>query len=236
MNFIGIDMSLRSTAITIWNSNGYHFLSYMKNYDKPTKWTKLLGDYITVKNVSYKQSEDYSELENFKILDYDNNTDIMIEDIKNLLVGSKIVFGIEGYSYTSETSSLIDIVSMSTMLRLKMIKKLNAEMIIYSPSTIKKETSGLCYGWKAKGKRVITYSTRNTDYIAGGNFKKPQMLKALNDYPCDSNLSKFTKEHFDVLYSMATIPAPIPDLIDSYWVLKVLMNEKVFHIKNILEE
>ncbi len=236
MNFIGIDMSLTSTAISVWNKNGYFFFSYLKNWEKPTKWTKNILDYVKITGVKYRQSETYTELENLKIEDYTTNVDNIINDIKNCMVEGEVFFAIEGYSYNSETSSLIDLVTMGTLLRSKLIKLLNAKMSVYSPSTLKKESCGLSYGWEKKGVRAIKYSTRNPDGIAGGDFQKHQMLKALNDYPCDSKLSIFTKEYFGDLYSMKSIPAPIPDLIDSYWCLKVLMNDKLFHIKRVINE
>ena len=236
MNFIGIDLSLTSTAVSIYNKNGYFFFSYLKNWEKPTKWTKNILDYVKITGIKYKQSEVYSEQENFKLTDYSSNVNNILNDIKNCLVDGKVIFGIEGYSYSSETSSLIDLVTMSTLLRNGLITNFNAEMNVYSPSTLKKETCGLVYGWTKKGVRSIKYSTRNPDGIAGGDFQKHQMLKALNDYPCDSKLSLFIKEFFGDLYTMKSIPAPIPDLIDSYWALKVLMNEKIFHIKKIIND
>lgn len=235
-NYVGIDMSLSSTAISIYNKNGYFFLSYLKNWEKPTKWTKNLTDYVKITGVFYKKSEEYSEQENMKLTDYEKNVDNIINDIKNCMVEGKTIFAIEGYSYASETSSLIDLVTMATLLRSGLRNKLNAEMVVYSPSTLKKETCGMVYGWSKSGVRTIKFSTRNTDGIAGGDFKKPQMLKALNDYPCDSKLSTFIKEFFGDLYKMAAIPAPIPDLVDSYWLLKILMNERIFHFKQIINE
>lgn len=233
MNFIGIDLSLTSTAISVWNKNGYYFFSYLKNWEKPTKWTKVIQDHVHITGIKYQTNEDYSIQENLKLKDYSHNTDNIIKDIKNVMVDGKVYFGIEGYSYNSETSSLIDLVCMSTMLRKKLIDDLNAEMTVYSPSTLKRECCGLVYGWTAKGKKVITYSTRNSDGIAGGSFVKHQMVKALNDYPCESNLSILVKENFMEMYSMKSIPKPFDDLIDSYWCLKVLMNDKVFNLKKI---
>jgi hypothetical protein len=233
-NYIGIDLSLTSAAISIFNKNGYRFLSYMKNWEKPTKWTKNLLDHVKITGVKYRISEDYSEQENYKIEDYRKNVETIINDIKNCIVDGDIAFAIEGYSYNSETSSIIDLVTMSTFLRDKLKTELNAKMYVYSPSTLKLQTCGLVYGWSKSGVKTIKYTTRNTDGMAGGNFKKREMMKALNDYPCDSNLSKFIKENYNELYKMSNIPPPIPDLVDSYWLLKVLMNDKIFHMKKII--
>ncbi len=235
MNYVGIDPSLSSTAVTVYNKNGYFFFSFLKNWDKPTKWTKNIMDFVSVKGVQYRTSDNYSELENFKLEDYKKHVKNIVSDVSRVLVDGKLIFSIEGYSYNSETSSLIDLVSFSTLLRNSLLTNFDSEMNVYSPSFLKKSSSGLAYGWVAKGKKTIKYSTRNDQGIAGGDFKKREMMKALNDYPCDSRLSEFIKEYYDTLYPMANIPSPISDLVDSYWLLKVLMNEKLFHIKNILE-
>jgi hypothetical protein len=238
MNFIGIDLSLTSTGISLYNKNGYKYLSFMKNYNKATKWTKLIDSYVSIHNVTYKYSDDYSENEVFKIYDYDNNMNFIVDEIKKYLVEGKTLVAIEGYSYASgNTVSLLDLIALGTILRNKIKNNIvNSEIHIYSPSSLKQGCCGLVYGWEEKGKKTITYSTRSVDGIAGGNFKKHQMLKALYDYPCDSNLSKFIKENFQELYKMSTIPSPIPDLVDSYWLLKVLLNDKIFHIKKIIKK
>ena len=59
------------------------------------------------------------------------------------------------------------------------------------------------------------------------------MLGALNDYMCDSYLSIFVKKHYPDLKTMSNIPSPIDDLVDSYWLLKVLMNDRLLKIKKI---
>lgn len=236
MNYIGIDLSLTSTAIAIWNDkNGYKFLSYIKNWTKPTKWTKNLMDFVDVKGTEFKTSDDYSEQEVLKLKDYDLITDNIILDIQKILVKGEIIFQIEGYSYSSETSSLIDLVTLSTLLRKKLLN-IGAKMIVISPSSLKKEICGIVYGWTKTGVRTFKYSTRNTDGIAGGTFQKHEILKSINDYPCESNLAKFIKLYYSDLYSMKTIPAPIPDLCDAYCALKVLMNDKIFKLKKIINE
>ena len=235
MNFITFDVSLNSTGVSIWNINGYRFLSYMKNNNKLTKWGKLLSDFITIKTTSYTKDIDYLENEYVKMCDYENNIDIIIKDIEQYLVEGEIYSAFEGYAYGAGGNSLLDIVAYSTLLRNKVKNYFNTKFEIYAPSTIKKECCGLAYGWVQKGKKKITYETRNVDGIAGGNFTKREMLQAIYDYPCDSKLSLFVKEYFSDLYPMASIPAPIPDLVDSFWLLKILMNDKIFQIKKINE-
>lgn len=236
--YIGIDLSLTSTGISIFNSKTkeYKYLSFMKNYKKPTKWTKLMLDYVDITGVEYRYSDEYSKQEVYKIEDYNKNMDIVVDEIFKIVGNNKVIINIEGYSYSStNTVSLIDLIALGTLLRNKLHTRLNSDIRIVSPSELKKNTCMLVYGYKEKGKKNIIIETRNKIGLSGGSFTKKEMLMALNDYPCNSELSKFVKQNFTELYKMTTIPSPIPDLIDSYWLLKTLMNDEIFHIKNIIK-
>lgn len=236
--YIGIDLSLTSTGISIFKTKikEYKYLSFMKNYKKPTKWTKLMLDYIDIHGVEYRYSDEYSKQEVYKLEDYNKNMDIVVDEIFKIVGNEKVLINIEGYSYSStNTVSLIDLIALGTLLRNKLHTKLNSEIRIVSPSELKKNTCMLVYGYKEKGKKNIIIESKNTEGISGGTFKKHQMLKSLNDYPCESELSIFVKENHDELSKMTTIPSPIPDLTDSYWLLKTLMNDEIFHIKNIIK-
>jgi hypothetical protein len=236
MNYIGIDASLTSTAISVVNEKGYFFFSYLKGYEKPGKWTKLIEDFVKITGVSYEKDDDYSTQENLKLNDYQNLVSTIISDLKAVLVEGEVYAAIEGYSFSSAAGHLIDLVTLGTLIRDRLKSELNAELNVYSPSTLKKETCGLTYGWTQKGKKKKTYICRNTIGIAGGSFKKHQMLESIKDYNCDSELNKFCTEYFDDIYTLKKIPSPIDDLVDSYWVLKTLINERVHKIFRILNQ
>ena len=236
MNFIGIDSSLTSTAISLYNKeHGYKFFSYMKNYEKPSKWTKRIDNFVKITGVFYNKHDDYSEQEMLKMTDYQLLVSTILMDLQQYIIPGEIYVAQEGFSYNSQAGHLIDLVTLGTLLKDRLTNKMNAKMTIYSPSTLKKETCGLVYGWTQSGKRVIKYGTRSTKGIAGGNFKKHQMFEALYEYKkCDSELQKFVLEAYDEAYYMKKIPTPIDDLVDSYWLLKVLMNERIHKIFNII--
>jgi hypothetical protein len=240
--YIGIDISLTSTACSIFSTNTkkYTHLSFVKDYTKPTKWTKLMLGYdnIHINGIFYKKCDDYSTQELYKIDDYENNMQIVIDEIKKHIAPSdRILVRIEGYSYGSMANSvsLLDLVSVSSILRNKLRFDLKADIQIMSPSSLKMETSKLVYGYTEKGKKNIVVSTRNAIGIAGGNFTKRELFQAINDYPCESELSKFCKENYTEIYSLSKIFSPLNDVIDSYWLLKTLMNDEIFHIKNIIK-
>lgn len=221
MNYIGVDMSLTSTAISVKNSKGYSFFSYFKNYDKPGKWTKILEDFTKITGTFFNKCEDYSEQEVLKLIDYTTVIDLIEQDLLDILDDGEIHVAIEGYSYSSDAGRIIDLVTLGTLLRSR-LKDMGCKIYIYSPSTLKKETCGMIYGWETNSKGKIT-GTRNKIGIAGGNFKKPQMLEALKDSTIESPLCKFSKEYSDSLLTYSKIPHPIEDLIDSHWCLEVLM-------------
>ncbi len=237
MNFIGIDMSLASAAIVIKSrTNDYVFLSYIKNYKK-TKWTKSIEDFVDITGTSFRTDDDYSVQEVFKLEDYDRITDIMIADIhKHIDISLPTYFAIEGYSYSSATSSIIDLVTISTLLRNKLRKF--ATMCVYSPSSIKKNVCGLVYGWKDISKTKKggpKWETRNSIGLSGGSFKKPQMVEALNDSDCESKLAGYIRENFKEIYPMVNIPKPLDDITDAYWILRLLLNDKIFKKFKIIE-
>ena len=84
------------------------------------------------------------------------------------------ICNIEGYSFSKNTSSILDIVALSTLIRSKLINNIpNFKLEIISPSSLKKESCGLVYGYDKKRK------TKNNEGISGGRFKKPQLFQAM---------------------------------------------------------
>jgi hypothetical protein len=223
MNFIGIDSSLTSTAVSVYNTNGYSFFSYFKNYEKPGKWTKILEDFTKITGTFFNKSEDYSKQEILKLVDYTRIVDLIESDLKSVLIKGEVHVAIEGYSYSSDAGRIIDLVTLGTLLRSR-LKDMGCEIYIFTPSTLKKETCGLVYGWEYNKKGKIT-GTRNKIGIAGGLFKKRQMLESLRDSNINSPLCKFAREYCDILVEYSNIPHPIEDLVDSHWCLEVLINK-----------
>ena len=125
-----------------------------------------------------------------KLREYDHVTDLIHNKILgNINKKEKTIVAIEGYNYgLRNTNSIIDIVTFSTLLRLKIltIPKLD-KLIIISPMTIKSMTAELVYGYvlspKAKNKKI----NKNNEGVAGGDFNKKDMMKALIDMGDDNN-------------------------------------------------
>jgi hypothetical protein len=216
MNYIGIDSSLSSTAVCLKNENGYFIFSYFKDYKKPGKWTTLVEDFTKITGIFYKKSDEYSVQEMYKLHDYQQLVIKIIADIKSKLTNSPVYVAMEGYSFSS-TGKILDLVTLGTLIRNSITTNLGCAMTIYSPSTLKKEACGLVYGWDKKRK-----ITRNTIGIAGGSFKKHQMLQTIKDSEFDSPFTKFVREYYDDMASMKRIPHPIEDIVDAYLCMEIL--------------
>ena len=223
-----MDISLTSTAIVIKNNNQYHYLSFMKNF-KQGKWTKMM-DFINIVGTEYRISDDYSTNENYKLEDYDRITDMIISEIKKITLDDQIIYNIEGFSYSSggKTSSIIDLVMFTSMFRNKMKNILKAKMNVISPSTLKMQACYSVYGGTVKRNKkgeIVKLETRSSDGISGGNFKKREIFKCLNDSTIQNDLTIFIRQNFNELYKMVNIIKPLDDINDAFFLLYILEND-----------
>lgn len=238
-NYIGIDTSLSSTGMYILTTENKEFYFNYKNTSKLTKWHKVLS---FVKYTSYDniKTDEYGTTEIAKLLNYDNITNKMIEDIKTSLTEEQIKNTIvitEGYSYSSSnTSSLIDLISYATMLRIKLLHMNILDFIIKPPSTLKMETGATTYEPIVKevgGKNPRTeYSFKNKIGLSAGSFQKHDMFDALYDNEkININFKKALLEHKVDILKMKSIPKPIDDIVDAIFLVytEVLKNEKITH-------
>ena len=127
MFIIGADLSLSSTGICIYDGYSLKLFNYTNN--KPSnKWVKKSSDIINYTFHNHKDSADFSESEVMKLKNYDQVTDNIVEDILNYVGDVETEMYIESYSYSSKAGKLIDIVTFSTMIRLKLLGVPNIHM------------------------------------------------------------------------------------------------------------
>lgn len=214
MNYVGIDPSLVSTAVTI-NGEIFNYCKESSVYNKSglNKWYKQAEPYIHYRFIDEQKFNNYSENEVRKLLNYAHTTDMIIEDIKNnILPSEETIIGIEGYSFGSIGSAKLDLVAFSTILRYKLTLLYNIKII--SPSTLKKETCRLVYGQTQEGKKTVI---KNHEGTAGGKLTKTDMFKAI----CDYGQGKFATHCISVkteILENKNIPKPHEDSIDSYFI------------------
>lgn len=228
MNKIGLDLSLNSSALCLEKPNGEILLFNYTNTKKSNKWNKEIEDSVIFRYITYDKIDNYSEFEVYKIKKYDEITDIIINDIlTNIDNTQPTKINIEGYSFSSNTNSVIDIVNFSAILRFKLYKYISTDINIFSPKTVKLQTCISIYGYLPApiGKKgqilkdpMITCNHQN---IVGGSWDKSEMMLALIEGNIDSPISEYIKANKSILFAGKKIPKPFDDLVDS------------IHIKNL---
>lgn len=234
MNLVGIDISINSTGISILRDNEIILFNFTTT-KKSNIWIKKTLDYIDFEFINYDHQDidNYSEKEIMKLREFDKVSDIIFNKVfDNIDKTTQTSIAIEGYNYgLQNTSSIIDIVTLSTLIRKKLIEGIpNLEkIVIFSPKSIKSKICELVYGITTtekvskKGvKKITTTVNQSPDDVTGGNFTKHDIMKAIIDFNVDTKLTNFLKENKDELLKMKNIPKPFDDILDSLSILLLL--------------
>lgn len=225
-NYIGIDISINSTAIYILSNKGESILSFT-NKKNNNIYIKELENYgVSIFYQDRSQSNDYSESEILKIKHYLKlSEEVFFEISKKIDLNEKTYCQIEGYSFSKNTSSILDIVSLSTLIRSKIVDRIkNLEILIISPNSLKLESCKLVYKPIDIGKKKSKLKYVNNQGISGGSFKKPQMFRAMLEGKFETKISKMLEE-YQHLMDRDKIPNPIEDIIDSIFAGLILKNK-----------
>lgn len=209
---IGIDISKNSTAmyITLPDHTDYSF-----TYTKKSKWTKDLTNYVINTVIDYDDKvKDYSLYENVKLTNHKLFAKQLLLNITETIKDTTNIgmINIEGYSYSSSAGQIVDIVQLGTTIRhtLRDNLPITLKMMFTPPSSLKKSTCKLVYG-----------KDRNDNNIAGGKFKKHEMLEAINKYG-NNKLQPFISSNYDSLINMKSIPSPISDIVDAFFLKEII--------------
>lgn len=215
-NYIGIDISINSTAIFIISNKGETILSFTNKKDNNIYIKELDNCGVKIFPNNILKSDDYSENEIFKLESYIKLSENIIYQILNYIdINEKTYCQIEGYSFSKNTSSILDIVSLSTLIRRNLYKEIkNIDIAIISPSSLKLEVCKLVYKPIDIGKKKPKLKYVNNEGISGGSFKKPQMFRAMIEGNVKSPISKMLND-YKSLMDRDKIPNPIEDIIDS---------------------
>lgn len=232
MNYVAIDPSLSCTAVVV---NDKKFVYTTATVARTKKGAfKRWFDECDSHNVTIRVWDDLPDFDNnsdtelAKLTRYDEISSHIVADILNNLHRlDGVVVAIEGYSHASKAGPLIDLVTISTLLRIKLNKTIPAKiagtfkMMVLQPTEVKQRAAKLAYPAITKGKKV---EYRNNDGVAGGSFKKPEIYKALLD---NTNLAndewvKFLHDHSDEIFSSKMIPKPIEDINDAKTLYEII--------------
>lgn len=221
MILLGIDFSKNSPGVTVLQNDKFHFFSFARDY-KINSHKKAYQHHVQLDTeVDDCTVIDYTLLEaNSKKQSYITNE---INKLKNgrtiagkimnavddsfgyydLQVGTPwylVRAGIEGYSYGSKGNVLIDLVTMTTILKDRLERQTRSEVFVFAPTQVKAVGAGI------------------------GRAGKDEMFEA---FISDPELSESSfKDYCSTLEIISgKIPKPIDDIIDSYFVLKTLRKE-----------
>jgi len=225
MNLVGIDISIDSCAVSMSRKEEI-IVSNFTTLKKNVGWIKKTMDLIDYEfiNYTYKDIDNYTENEIMKLREFDHVTDLIFNKIVgNIDKKDNSLISVEGYNYSMRnTNSLIDIVSFSTMLRLKLLKVPKLEkIIIISPMTLKSFACEITYGYTItkSGKKIIN---KNPSGIAGGKFDKKHMMEAFMNLGGEDKLSIVLNKYKEELLKLKNVPKPIDDLIDADFLRRII--------------
>jgi hypothetical protein len=207
MYIVGIDPSLSSSAITIHKDGKFDLFNYT-NKKSNYKWIKETNNLINYTFHDYTIGNNFSESEVEKIKIYDNVTENLVSNIKEITLGESVKIYMEGYSYSSK-GKIIDLVAFSTLIRYKLLKIPNAELTIIPPSSLKSYVGEMVYEKDKKG------IYRNDNGKAAGSFDKKDMMEALLKLDISDSYFDYITNNSVELLKPKNIPKPFDDVNDS---------------------
>lgn len=214
MVIIGMDLSLASSAISIFKNNELNLYNYT-NKSKTFKWIKNSENFINYRFHKYNNSDDYSDAEITKIISYDEITDKIINDVKQNIGDEETNVYMEGYAYGGN-GKIIDIVTYTTLLRSKLVKIPNIKLHFLPPSSLKSFLGQQVYMGIMEGKKMVY---RDENGKASGSFDKKDMMNALLKLNFNYDYLNYIKINKEQLLSTKDIPKPFDDFNDSITLL-----------------
>lgn len=224
MNLTGIDISLLSTAVCIKNQDQTAKLFSYINEPPSSKWVKALSDVVNIVSIpNVPRNPNYMLNEVEKLVHFDVLSNVIVKGIlDNLKPDETNTVVIEGYSYSSNTNAILDIVTFSTLIRYKisrMIPYLNLKIV--SPASLKLSTGMRTYGAKpfllGKKGQILKKEPPcvNHEGVVAGKFTKHEMCKALLDGQYQHPFNHWLAENAAEILAMKKIPSPISDIVDA---------------------
>ena len=230
MIYISIDFSLNSTGVTFYKDGEHHFMSYI-NFDKSSKKTKEIVDKLSESsNFSYhpyyRSSVTSPDLRADGLYGWERehigNCIYYGEDLSKKISSTLFeLYGgydmgsvaciIENYSYSSQSSTLIQLVENTMSLKRSLISHVcNLQNFYIIPSP------------KVKA------------FVGKGSFDKYDMLRSYIDngepndfHKCVSdNENQFIKKRIKKGKEFNEVLCPVQDIIDSYWMLEYFLKQE----------
>jgi hypothetical protein len=231
MNIVAIDPSLSCTALVV-NDKKYIYAKEELGISPKTsvmkKWFDVCDQLVEYRWIDAVSSVVHTESEVLKILRYDEITSIIVKDILcNINQSKQTIVGIEGYSYSSAVGPLIDLVTVSTLLRSKILNNITSNLRIFQPAELKLLAAKLTYAPIISGVKVKKETYRNNEGVAGGSFKKHEIYKALiENTTLDGDWIDMLKDKKNEIFEMSSVPKPLEDMNDAK-ILYEILNKQI---------
>jgi len=225
--FIGIDYSINSPAACIctynldFNIATYEFIAGSRGKIKKNRVDLFDPDigkvhHIELQTKPKQHGMTSQEMARFKIIDAMDVNAKFFTAIKDLVIHKEVYVSIEGFSFGSRGNRLAELAGYNYILRYL----LNTFIVnphnfhVYAPATIKA-------------------------FAGGGSFKKIDMLNAMinsgDEHFFESPFGKHIKSNWEeylIIKKSTKVPTdvakPIDDIVDAYWIVKLLMTTLEF--------
>lgn len=213
MIYIGIDFSINSTGICLFDESTKKFYwksicSNVKINNKPFSHHKAISGFVDVQSYDRKVPKStYSETNSYKLINAIELAEIIINLLKDFTKGreDQVKLAFEGFSYGSKGNSFIDLIMYNSICKRAIQAHYNSvdnksfKIEVFSPSEVKKHFSG------------------------NGNAGKGLMIESfVKDKSMENDSLRIYTESLN-LEANSKIPKPLDDLIDSYAIVKLLI-------------
>lgn len=215
MNIITIDPSLNCTAVVV---NDHKAIITSEGFCKTkkgsfTKWFELCEKYIeyyVIKDMEHNPDFSLNSM-NKLMRDYEICDHISKFISKHVEPDKDTKVFIEGYSFSSVSGPLIDLVELGTLIRNTALKITN-NITIIPPKTLKLNACRFAYGETIEKGKVIL---KNKNGVKGGSFTKKEMLDCLVDSNIKCDWVEFLRINYQLIINNKNIPKPIEDINDA---------------------
>lgn len=211
MRIIGIDASLSSTAVCVMDEDGLDEFHCFVTEKLTNKWMIAAENYASLYPMEYGGNGAYSDSEVEKLRDYRNNAYKVVECV-DIGVGDQVFM--EGYANRAK-GNIVDLVVFGTFLRERIIDS-GAKLKIVTPMSLKKAWADAIYPKDKKGVARNYEIQKNGLGIAGGSFKKHQMMQGLFDLKGDFRFKTEMEMHAPDMMPLKNLPKPFDDCVDAF--------------------
>lgn len=208
MVLVGIDYSITSPAITMFDGSHYNFISLfdvdVKDWLNSKKFSvhKEIRDFVPIYPFSRSTDKSsYQTEQRSKLLNAEKLATLVTHTVRFACGYGEVRIALEGFSYASKGMASLDLVSCQSVLRLRLMEEFGADnLFVFSPTEAKK--------------------------LAGkGNYSKEQMVSAFAENVLDDEILAAHPFHRYVVEN-GFKGKPVDDIVDSYFLLKLLENER----------